>query len=314
MARLYVEGWGPEYGSPLEWDEQLAPAEGTVDTSVETSDWKAIACADDGGSPIAFVDGVRRIDARLTIDDSEAGPIPGICGSFAVGTVLWYRDERRSEVVSTRVKRLAILSGGRNERLPTIALDPPYSTEAIADLDPDHLIKHLHTRMRRAEGEMAAEFAGKECFVVADGPLNDLSPQSMVGHIKSHRVTYLPPKLNAVVTSLEAGERTPLFTIAGFQRYSWYLRLARILGGHSWTGIVRCEASGALSLKDVQLMADRTAAILPKAASQPHLDPRAPQNLVPVGALETHLRHLLGDQGLVYRAIRGAVMMEEMRT
>jgi hypothetical protein len=58
-------------------------------------------------------------------------------------------------------------------------------------------------------------------------------------------------------------------------------------------------------------MADRTAAVLPLVASQEHLDPRAPQNLVPIAALERELRHLMGDRGLVYRAIRSAVMREE---
>lgn len=57
-------------------------------------------------------------------------------------------------------------------------------------------------------------------------------------------------------------------------------------------------------------MADRSATVLPKVASEPYLDPRAPQNLVPVGALERYLRHLMGDRGLVLRAIRAAVMRE----
>jgi hypothetical protein len=78
-------------------------------------------------------------------------------------------------------------------------------------------------------------------------------------------------------------------------------------GGHSWTGIVRCEASGRLPKDDVRRMADRTAAILPIVGSEPHIDPRAPQNLVPIGALERELRHRMGDPGLVYRALRLAV-------
>jgi len=52
---------------------------------------------------------------------------------------------------------------------------------------------------------------------------------------------------------------------------------------------------------------DQAAAILPRYAGVAHRDPRAPQNLQPVGALEAHLRHLLGDPGLAYRAVREAV-------
>src|SRR5206468_10825129 len=144
-------------------------------------------------------------------------------------------------------------------------------------------------------------------FVVADGPLNELAPRPAVGAIKSHRVTYLPPDRNTVVGALRPAQRTPLFTIADYRRYSWYVRLADVAGGHAWSGVIRCEASGQLPTAEVIVLADRTAAVLPLVASEPHLDPRAPQNLVPIAALERRLRHLMGDPGLVYRALREAV-------
>ncbi len=126
--------------------------------------------------------------------------------------------------------------------------------------------------MRRAEGELATQLAA-DAFVVADGPLNKpLAPLPVVGYIKTHRVTYLPPEQNAVVAELARGQRTPLFTIAADRpdvcRYSWYVRLAMLAGGHSWTGIVRCEASGRLPKDDVKRIADRTAALLPIVASE----------------------------------------------
>ncbi len=311
MAKLYVEGWAPDFGAPFEPDEQLAPAEGAVDTSVETDDWRPLDGVDDDVERVAFVDGVRRVDARLTLDDPEHGPIPGICGTYAVGATLWLREERRSGFGPARVHRMAILSAGRGERFPAADLNPAYVTEPISSPNPDDLVRHLHTRMRRAEGEHAAGLSHEGWFVVADGPLNDLSPQSTVGHVKSHRVTYLPPERNAVVAALAAGQRTPMFTISAFQRYSWYVRLAEMPGGHSWSGVVRCEASGQLPREDVRTIADRTAAILPKVASEAHMDPRAPQNLVPVAALERQLKHLMGDRALVLRSIRAAVHGEE---
>jgi hypothetical protein len=48
--------------------------------------------------------------------------------------------------------------------------------------------------------------------------------------------------------------------------------------------------------------------LLPKLSSAPHKDPRAPQNLVPIGGLERELRRRLGDQQLLYRALRAAAM------
>src|SRR6059058_6659417 len=123
MARIFVEGWSPEYGAPLDPDEALAPAEGSVDTSVETDDWIPRDGVDDAVPRIAFVDGVRRVDARLTLDD-PAGPVPGLCGTFAVGATVWDRDARRSTITGERVGRWAVIAGGRRETFPPVALDP----------------------------------------------------------------------------------------------------------------------------------------------------------------------------------------------
>jgi hypothetical protein len=277
-----------------------------VDETVEGAVWAPIPGRDDGVAEVAFVDGVRRVDARLTIDDPAAGPVPGLCGTFAVGAVRWHRNEIRSVVGDERVQRWAVLAGGRPEIFPVVDLQPPYDTVTIADRDGDALLHTLQTRMRAAEGRLAVAIAG-DAFVVADGPLNELGPAEVVGVVKSHRVSYLTPEHAAVIGALGAGQRTPLFAIKDFGRYSWYVRLAMVPGGHSWSGIVRCEASAHLSLPDVVTIADRSAALLPMVASEPHLDPRAPQNLVPIGALERQLRHRMGDPGLVYRALRAAV-------
>ncbi|HEY7666830.1 MAG TPA: hypothetical protein VIE12_01765 [Actinomycetota bacterium] len=315
MARMFVEGWAPEYGAPFDPDEQLAPAEGEVDPTVERRDWEPLEGADDGCERIAFVDGVRRVDARLLMDDPASGPIPGICGTFAVGATVWHRSDRRSEIRDVKVERWAVLAGGHADELPAVALEPPYRSTTTPSDDPSHLVAVLHTRMRRAEGELASALAA-DAFVVADGPLNKpLAPLPVVGYVKTHRVTYLPAEQNAVIAELAPAQRTPLFTIAADRpdvcRYSWYVRLAMLRGGHSWTGIVRCEASGRWSKDDVRTIADRTAALLPIVGSEPQIDPRAPQNLVPIGALERELRHRMGDPGLVYRALRHAVSERE---
>jgi hypothetical protein len=305
MARIFVEGWSPEYGAPLDAAE-LEPAEGTVDDTVEGVEWTPLDGIDDGCERIAFVDGVRRVDARLTVDDPVAGPIPGICGTVAIGAVLWDRAAVRSEVAGEQIQRWAVLAGGREELFPAVGLTPPYETTTIATRDGDALVHALQSTMRAAEGSLATSLAADRC-VFADGPLHELGPHEVVGVVKSHRVTYLEPARNAVIAALGAGQRTPLFAIKDYGRYSWYVRLAQIDGGHAWSGIVRCEASAHLPLAAVRTIADRAAAVLPLVASQAHLDPRAPQNLVPIGALERELRHRMGDPGLVYRALRAAV-------
>ena len=95
MAQLYVEGWAPDYGSPFETDDSLAEP-GKVDEGIEVEGpWDPIDGVDDGIEHVAFVDGVRRIDARLTLDE-PGGPIAGICGTYAVGAVCWDRRVPRS--------------------------------------------------------------------------------------------------------------------------------------------------------------------------------------------------------------------------
>lgn len=310
MGRLHVEGWAPEYGSSFDTDAALAD-DAKVDERVEVADaWAPIAGHDDGVAEVAFVDGVRRIDARLTIDDPE-GPVPGICGSYGVGAVVWNRNTPRSEITHAGVHRLAVFGNGRGAPIPVAGPQLAYRSESVADSDPGMLIQHFHGAMRKAEAVLAEKLAQDGVFVVADGPINDLSATEKVGYIKSHRAPYLSPATQPVVGRLEPGERTPLFLIGmggNYPRYSWYQRLARVNGGHSWTGIVRCEVSSHVELATAQRVADRAAALLPQVASQAHIDPRAPQNLVPIAALERDLRRRLGDAAFVYRALRSAVM------
>lgn len=307
MTRLHVEGWAPEYGSSIEPDEAMSPAEGSVDVTAEDRPWEPIAGRDDGIPVVAFVDGVRRVDARLVLD-TDTGPVAGICGSYGVGAVIWRRDERRSTIERPQVHRMAILSGGRAPDLPDLPMGIEYRSVAEPDEDPAALVRAFHDAMRRAEAELAEDLARSGFFVVADGPLYEYTDVPKLGYVKSHRRSYLPDTHAAIIGVLPTGHRTPLFTIgeARFRRYSWYLRLADRARGHSWSGIVRCEASAALDRAGVVVIADRAAAMLPAVGSEPHVDPRAPQNLVPIAALERDLRHRLGDAGLVLRALRSA--------
>jgi hypothetical protein len=104
-----------------------------------------------------------------------------------------------------------------------------------------------------------------------------------------------------------------MFLVKGapLDRYSWYLRIGSGRAIDSpWTGVVRCEASARLGLDAARELADTSARELPRFASDPLRDPRAPQNLFPIGALETQLRHRLGDALLLRRALEVHVSRE----
>ena len=311
MARIHVEGWAPEYGNPMQTDESLAD-EDRVDETVEvTGAWSPIPGVDDGVVEVAFVDGVRRIDARLTLEEGEGLPVSGICGTYAVGSVLWNRAAPAAEITNALVDRVAIFGSGRGAPMPAISPELSYRSESIAESDPSGLIQSLHGQMRKAEANLSEDLAKQGMFVVADGPINDLSATEKVGFVKTHRRPYLSDERIGIVGSLGAGERTPLFLIGAggaYPRYSWYFRLADLAHGHAWTGIARAEVSSHLDLATAQRMADRVTAVLPAVASEPHIDPRAPQNLVPIAALERELRRRMGDPAFVYRELRAATI------
>ena len=69
---------------------------------------------------------------------------------------------------------------------------------------------------------------------------------------------------------------------------------------------VRCECSPDLQLEEAKALADLVTATLQRFASEPHKEPRAPQNLYPIAGLERELRRRMGDPQVLYRALRRA--------
>jgi hypothetical protein len=146
--------------------------------------------------------------------------------------------------------------------------------------------------------------AGADLLIV-DGPLRGRQhlPRTL-GYIKSHRTTYLPPDLNALVGSLKPGQRTPVFLMGtSWDRHSWYLRLPGAAGA-PWAGVVRMECSADLPVPEVIELAGLSQVCLGRFASTHYKDPRAPQNLYPISGLERELRRRLGDPRLLHRALR----------
>jgi hypothetical protein len=144
-------------------------------------------------------------------------------------------------------------------------------------------------------------------LLIIDGPLRGRQhlPRAL-GYIKSHRTTYLPDGLNAMVGGLEPGQRTPVFLVGStWDRYTWYLRLPGTPGA-PWAGIVRVECAADLPGAEVERLANQSQTCLGRFASADYKDSRAPQNLYPIGGLERELRRRLGDSKLLHRALREA--------
>jgi hypothetical protein len=307
-VRFAVEAWAPEYGASIEAPE-LEAAGSTVDASVEASlgQWEPVSPAPGTGvAPVVlFVDGVRRVDARVWVSDGETTR-PGVCATVAAGVV---RCDGAAEVVEADVQRSFFVRHDDAEDIVT--RHGSYTLVPLDDDGPDAVNLAIHHRMTAVEQAVSQGLVAsaiESALVVYDGPLRGRNHPGGVGYVKTQHVQYLDPAEQAVVGRLDDGQRTPLFLISGaggdrFRRWSWYLRLPgpRV---HPLAGVVRCEIAGTDTAADATRIADQVTATLPRFASAPHKDSRAPQNLYPIAGLEHRLRHLLADPALMERALR----------
>lgn len=311
-TRIHVEDWEPAYGSPYLVDVDDQETAHLVEDGGElrfhpSREVDALDLAH-GQRGLAFVDGVRRAEASL-YQVSETGQSGrGIAGSYACGAVLAPFDGSIPVFGPAAVERVAVWGSGMEGALPPIA-SWAWRSVVIEDGAPDAPLRELQERMRLAEARLAEEISADGFLTVVDGPLHYVRSRDLpvVGYIKTHHRTLLSPQDHAKVPGLSAGERTSMFAV-GSDRYSTYMRLAEnpALSG-PWSGIVRLEIPQSAGLDTATRIADAMAIALPRFAGIPHRDPRAPQNLQPVGALESHLRHLLGSVELARRAVREAV-------
>jgi len=317
-----VDPWDPGYGLAASEDLDtgaLAESNAELDLDLElpAASWRAIGPDPAGAVParIAFLDGVRRIDARVWVHGGAPQPAPAIAASFAAGLVCCEGGAARIADVDVERGLFTAAAGAAG-----IAASHAYYPAIPADGPAlDQLSLALQQQLTDAEVRLAMRYraaaADGDDLLVVDGPLRGRTHlERTVGYVKTHHVAYLPAEQAAVVAGLRPGQRSPAFTIGtSWRRHSWYLALPGT-AGVPWSGVVRLECAPDLAAHDVIGLADLTGLVIPRLASSPHKDPRAPQNLVPIGGLERELRHRLGDQRLLYRALRSAAGAGQQRS
>ena len=309
MGRVFVEDWAASYGSPY----LVVPDDAdTAAVLVEDGAAFAVHTPDPAGAltgQVAFIDGVRRGDASLYQEDPATRLLArGIAGSHACGAVLINGDER-PVCAREHISRMVIWGSGLPATLPAQPGGWSWQSASVESDEPDAPLVGLQQRMRQAEGRLAEQLCADGYLTIVDGPLTYVRSHDLpvVGYVKTHSRPLLDPDAHRRVPELAPGQRTSLFAL-GADRYSAYLRLAPVSASSGpWTGIVRLEVPQSAGLDAAVTVADQVSATVPRYAGIAHRDPRAPQNLQPVGALEKHLRHLLGDSGLARRAVRESV-------
>jgi hypothetical protein len=306
--RWSVDSWDPGYGTSVDIDDAggLADTDDPVNVDVEVAgpDWAPLDPAADAAPPrsVLFCDGTLRTDARIWITEADGRVRPALAASVAAGAVRC--ADHRASVAAVTVGRVLVSASGDAVAVPT-SWGNYEPVAASGDLDAA-LVAAVLQAMGRLEVQVASGHAATADLVIVDGRLRAPGhPPGTVGYIKAHAARYLEDRQNGVVAALLPGQRTPVFCLQQVRSttFSWYLRLPGGFG-HPWAGVVRCEVSHDVAPGRAVALADRTCLALPAYASQRHKDSRAPQNLVPVGALEQRLRHALGDPRLLERHLR----------
>jgi hypothetical protein len=320
---IWIDGWDPAYGASADADELTESSAATdLDVECRADSWRAVD--PDPGIPrpatMLFVDGVRRIDARVWIGEpngdgtAATAAAGGMCASYAAGVMCCC--QAGAHLLAVDVRRGVFTPSSHADDVVTEAgvyrLTVTPRRAGVADTQTQSL--GLQTRLAEVEVDAATrargslgEAAGDDDLLVIDGPLRGRAhlPRS-IGFIKTHRTEYLPAPQHALVAGLRAGQRTPVFRMGtSWPRYSWYLRLP-CAPGAPWAGIVRVECSADLARADAVGLANISQATLGRFASTEYKDARAPQNLYPIAGLERELRRRLGHPGLLYRALRRA--------
>jgi hypothetical protein len=316
--RIVLDPWGGDYGSQVATSHEVDTEETVVhalEADGEECPWKPIN-PDPTILPreTVVVDGVMRSDASGMVEDGERRAL-ALFGSFAAGAVAINSEVR---IVEDRVERLFIAGG--NWPTPQDVGVPAgrgallcYRGHSSKAETYDDLREALVTEMRRAEAQVAEARSGSDNLVLADGSLKFFGGASaVVGVIKTIYKLYLPAKRATILARLQAGQRTPFFCIEGKRKNTGYKILTCYLRLTSpqpieipFAGLVRLEVNPSQRERgNVSTLFNQAAVKVRELASRAPKDPRAPQNLIPIGGLERQLRHKLGDAQLVLRGIK----------
>ena len=151
-----MESWAPEYGTPTE--DGLGTSTVDVDAGAEVAAdrWAPIAPAPSTPTPacIVFVDGVRRVDARVWINGDE-GLRPGVCASYAAGAV---RCDGRATLVEAVVERGVFCPGAGVDAIVT--RHATYHPRPAAGETPEQLWLAVQSRMADLEAKAAIAAGG----------------------------------------------------------------------------------------------------------------------------------------------------------
>ncbi len=317
-----IESWSNDYEPPIQISEELAPSDSDINPTVETDHWDSFESQAPTSLPnrLIFTDGRRRLDAALVGGDGNT-IIYGVFGTIAVGAVIVDRTIPKASYIEPEIDIHRIVGFGGEQEAVSTPIHCPLGSKAKLlyravksnqPNTPEVRNAIVQNAMLAAEEQLVGKLNIKDTdtLVIRDGSLRYESPIFTLGYVKTMHKQYLPEKYATLLWKLLPGQRTPIFEIQDRSLYSWYLKsgssqhLNNQLGYHDLHGIVRLELSRKNGIDRARQIANQTCHLIPYYASHPSRDPRAPQNLAPVSALERELGRRMGDATLIKRRVQ----------
>lgn len=309
-----LEAWNPEYALPERMgDEDQAGHLEEIKFHYE-GEWSArtpqkVDC--DNWPVVYLVDGRQRIDAQV----ADAKGRRALLATVIAGALL--RDGGGIRPIGEPQKRhILVHSSDLEEPLPPGLHH--YQPIRTGKSDPISLRSKVTEEMRRLEASLVNTLEGG--LVVVDGQIfpgeqDYRVPGRLLGYTKTQAATYLGPEQQALLYDLQPYQRSPIFQIPGYALrrpvdvFSWYVRLPLEPSTTFYSGaaLLRVETPTAEPREAVWL-ADLSVGLFCALASSPTRDPRAPQNLLPIGGLEQWLGRHLGQAEVVRRRIVQALL------
>lgn len=329
--KLRLDPWGIDYDTAFHAENE-EETRANVETKLEYQSWQAINPELEHllyGS-ILFIDGSRRTEARVLLEDDLKQVAFGAIGTYGIGAVDCCTQHSRqarfvdleAELGISGINRLCTLSGGYEApsfdikaKLSQRFGDLSYEVKSTPEKDPEAVLRRLQFQMLEAERALASRLldAFPDGLIVSDGPRPKIGfHERLVGYLKTMHVLPLGEEELTVVRNLEEGQRSPLYLVENNDRgqnlFECFLRLRDPRPWlYSFAGMVRLQLAAGKNpqqrLESAVKQADALCVLLPKFATKQHQDPRAPQQLLPIRALETELRRKMGNPQIVRRRL-----------
>src|ERR1700746_219696 len=166
-ARFFLDPWPPDYDSAIQIDEADTQTP-EIDLKVEAPQWTAIQCGPaDSRFLMCFVDGVRRVEARVISQDADQ-IIYGLFGSAGVGTVLCRNGLAEMDLLSVRRYLIIGHQKDRSEILSIGGTSLSFEGFPIATNTPIEALATLQNLMRTAEAELGQSLLSDDSCVFVD--------------------------------------------------------------------------------------------------------------------------------------------------